>query len=222
MEAALSTQQGERDGSWTNSRCICKFSSGGVGAGKLYLISVVIRMLTCIFGSFPAVMAPTGAAAQNCNAVTMQSAVGLPIDDRGHGIYPYLDNDRHPKQADTCRQLLTAQCTIMDEASKVSSNYLPMLHRRLQKLCKPKESSSLCETAKTVLCVCDFDQLAPVKAPWIFEPVRQRRLENLRMGDDPHLWSYFDYSEIEGNARQNGNALWTPFHNWLATKLRRG
>lgn len=88
-----------------------------IHAGKYYIISVLVILLEHIFGSYPAVLAPTGVPAKNCGAVTMHSAADLPISDRYHGLQHYLDISSHPKEIRIRNSMEDVDAVILDEAS---------------------------------------------------------------------------------------------------------
>lgn len=107
-------------------------------------------------------MAPTEVAAQNCYAVTMHSACGLPIDDRIRCAPHFLPLDEYPKQHGRGRRLENACAVIRQKASMVFSDNLLIAHRRLQEVAGSSGASSFFGPVNIYTCDGDFQPLAPV------------------------------------------------------------
>jgi len=218
LEAARGILDLIQDGTFRSSDCICKFLTGGAGAGKTFVLRVLMRLLNDMFGCLQA-FCPTGCAACNLGARTIHDSVDMPVfSSNRYRWKPLFNSYKKPVIMARWKGVIVV---VIDEISMVSSNMLLMIERRLQELSTQWNGQGGCRFGDVALIIgCgDMCQLRPIKAPWIFERVHKPVLSMLQLTADPWLWGSFQLVEIEGSQRQV-DSIYLQFLNWLRWKRK--
>ena len=193
---------------------VCKFISGGAGAGKSYLIKALYQTALKTFrcGPFdpqlPHVLkiAPTGAAAININGLVINSALAIPKDQYGE----YIESLPHEKLSILrSYKLKDLKLVIIDEISIVSNKMLKHIHERLKQIFGTPDSMLF--AGISLIAVGDLYQLPPIKAKHVFSDYKNECF-NLC-----HPWRLFQMIELDQTMRQQGDNTFTGLLNRVRT-----
>ena len=137
-------------------------------------------------------IAPTGVAAININGTTVNSALGIPPNNKMD--LPSLSSE---KKCTLRNMYLELQAVIIDEISMISNVRLMQIHRRLCEIfgCGPDVKFA----NLSLIVVGDLLQLPPIRQQSVFSPFKNEFLNIC------HPWFWFKCCELTECMRQQGD-----------------
>ncbi|KXJ10654.1 ATP-dependent DNA helicase PIF1 [Exaiptasia diaphana] len=188
------------------------FISGGGGAGKSHLIRTLYHSIHKAFKysnknpDLPTVilMAPTGVAAVNIGATTINTALAIP-KNVGDTV-PSMNDHTKTQMRLSLREL---KLIIIDEVSMVSNSMLLYIHQRLKEIFGTP--NSLLFAGISVIAFGDLYQLPPIGRKPVFEQFKND-LYNLS-----HPWMQFLFVELTEIMRQKNDNSFIELLNRIRT-----
>ena len=188
------------------------FLTGGGGTGKSHLIRAIYHTALKTFKHGPSnpemptllMMAPTGVAAVNIDATTINTGLAIP-KDTGDNLRPLSDQKRTQLRI----SLAELKVIIIDEISMVSNTMLLNIHKRLKEIFATPNSRLF--AGISIIAVGDLYQLPPIRQKPIFADYKNDAL-NLC-----HPWHCFKMIELDEIMRQKGDLKFTQLLNRCRT-----
>lgn len=188
------------------------FLTGGGGTGKSHFIRAIYHTAVKTFRHGPSnpdmptllMMAPTGVAAVNIDATTINTALAIP-KDVGDNLRALSDQKRTQLRI----SLAELKIIIIDEISMVSNIMLLNIHKRLNEIFATPNSTLF--AGISIIAVGDLYQLPPIRQKPIFADYKNDAL-NLC-----HPWHCFKMIELDEIMRQKGDLKFTELLNRCRT-----
>ena len=188
------------------------FLTGGGGTGKSHFIRAIYHTALKTFRHGPSnpemptllMMAPTGVAAVNIDATTINTGLAIP-KDVGDNLRALSDQKRTQLRI----SLAELKVIIIDEISMVSNTMLLNIHKRLKEIFATPNSRLF--AGISIIAVGDLYQLPPIRQKPIFADYKNDAL-NLC-----HPWHCFKMIELDEIMRQKGDLKFTELLNRCRT-----